>query len=407
MAESYKTILVLTSTFPRWKNDTEPAFIYELCERLGHSFKIIVLAPDAPGAKSHEFLNGVEVYRYKYFFKKFQKIAYQGGILSNLNRNKINYLMLPIFFISQALFIIKLLRRYKVSLIHAHWVLPQAFISVIIRLFFSIRIPVLCTLHGGDLFAKNNVVVSGIMAWTLKKCEHITVVSNAMVDEIVNLGVDRNRISVLSMGVDLLNLFLPRDKCVRDSSTILFVGRLVEKKGVKYLLEALKLVLSRNSQVRLVVIGDGPERKHLESLSVELGIKKNVEFAGSLVHNELAGYYQTATLAVFPFVVADSGDQEGLGLVVVEAMGCMCPVIVSELSVVEDIINDGENGVLVKPGDTKAIAEKILYILNNREISEEMGIKGRQSVLSKYDWTVISDNHAELYLKIVNLFSYV
>ena len=96
-----KRILVITSTFPRWKDDEDPPFVFELCKRLRAHYQVHVLAPHYPGSKTEEYLSGIYVQRFRYFFKPWERLAYQGGILSKLKHYPWQYGLLPFFFLGE------------------------------------------------------------------------------------------------------------------------------------------------------------------------------------------------------------------------------------------------------------------------------------------------------------------
>ena len=355
------SVLVLTSTFPRWEQDKEPAFVFELCRRLTDEFDVTVLAPRSSGSKGFETMSGLRVFRFPYFFKRWENLAtHSGGILNRLKANRLNYLLMPFFLCGQLLAFVKLIRRERFDLIHAHWLIPQGVIAVWGLILSRHRIPLLCTSHGGDLFALKGSIFQRVKRWVMKRSQKMTVVSNAMKDVVVNMGVAPGKVDVIPMGVDLRNTFVPDENVKRSDTEILFVGRLVEKKGVRYLLEALPAVLADFPEARLTVAGAGPMEEELRDLADRLHLSDNIDFLGMVSQNELPPLYQRATVAVFPFVVAKSGDQEGFGLVQVEAMGCKCPVIAGNLPAVYDILVHEENGLLVESGNPYALSKAVL-----------------------------------------------
>ena len=129
-----KTI-VLTSTFPRWKNDTTPSFVYELSRRLANKERaMIVLAPHAEKASKHEFFYGLDVYRFQYFYpSRMQKLAYGTGIIPNAKSIFAAKLNIPFFLLSEYLAAKKLINRYNPDIIHAHWLIPQGIISAYLK----------------------------------------------------------------------------------------------------------------------------------------------------------------------------------------------------------------------------------------------------------------------------------
>ena len=105
-----KKILVMTSTFPRWKGDHAPNFVFELCLHLSSDFEITVLAPHAPGASTDEIIDGIRVARFRYFFEWGESLAYNGGILPNLRSNPLRYAIVPGFLLLQLIALIRLLK---------------------------------------------------------------------------------------------------------------------------------------------------------------------------------------------------------------------------------------------------------------------------------------------------------
>ncbi len=393
-------VLVLTSTFPRWENDPEPAFIFELSRRLCPHFDVTVLSPRTPGSKAVESLDGLHVIRFPYFFQRCEKLAmHGGGILNKLRSNPFYYLLVPFFLIGQLWALTRLLRRERFDLIHAHWLIPQGLIAVIGLILVKQKIPLLCTSHGGDLFALRGNFFQRVKRWVMDKSKALTVVSQAMKKAVVDMGIAPDKVSVISMGVDLRHLFAPDPTVARGTSKLLFVGRLVEKKGVRLLLEAMPKLLAKNSSLRLWVAGAGPLEAELRERAHLLNISDKVDFLGMMSQVQLPVLYRRATLAVFPFVVARSGDQEGFGLVQVEAMGCGCPVIAGDLPVIHDIITHEKTGLLFASGDTQALTDTILRALDNPDLCLSLAREAHKHVVERFDWEVVAGKYARVYEK--------
>jgi len=154
-----RSILVLASTYPRWEKDVEPAFVHFLCRELSSHYRVIVLAPHYPGARRQEEMDGILVYRFRYFFPFAEYLAYNGGILANLKNNRLKMFLLPFFVCSQLFNILRLCRKYEISLIHAHWLIPQGLLATIARRLSCRKVKILCTAHGGDLFSLRSGVL--------------------------------------------------------------------------------------------------------------------------------------------------------------------------------------------------------------------------------------------------------
>jgi len=303
----------------------------------------------------------------------------------------------PFFLVAQLFAISQLHRQHRFDAIHAHWIIPQGLVAALFRLLSRRPPPLLVTSHGGDLFALRGALLTGLKRWILKRANKIAVVSEAMRPTAVELAHDEGKVSVHSMGVDLRNVFTPGDHATGRSGLV-FVGRLVEKKGVSYLIEAMATLTKNDPQLQLTIIGDGPDRATLTRQVANLKLENNVQFIGSVTNIELPEHLRTAAIAVMPSVVAASGDQEGLGLVAVEAMGCGCAVVASDLPAVRDTVIDGETGLMARPADANDLADVLARLLNDDEKRRVLANNGRRYALAHFDWRIIGDKYAALIL---------
>ncbi|GAF94131.1 unnamed protein product, partial [marine sediment metagenome] len=179
----------------------------------------------------------------------------------------------------------KIIKKEKINLIHAHWILPQGILAAFYKKFF--RIPYVVTVHAGDIFPIRNAVFKYFSRFALQNCDYCTANSSYTKRAVLNILKIKN-IEVIPMGVDF-NVFdknkknyTIRKKFNIKDKFILFVGRLAEKKGVKYLIRAIPNVLKRFPDAKLLIVGDGPEKNNVKKLISELGINKNVIFAGKI-----------------------------------------------------------------------------------------------------------------------------
>jgi phosphatidyl-myo-inositol dimannoside synthase len=395
---SKSTVLMLTSTLPRWEGDVEPRFVLDLARHLGDEFDIELLAPHAAGAARFEVLEGIRVTRFRYWIPQWQSVAYEGGISWRLKENPLRLLQVQFFMLSLGWHILRRLSREpRIDLIHAHWIVPQGLVALLARALARRRVPVVCTSHGGDLFGLRGKIWTAIKRWVLRRCDAVTVVSNAMADRVREIAGEVEPV-VIPMGTDLRSLFTPPTEPRRPPfNKLIFVGRLVEKKGVAYLLEAMVRIGTDYPEARLAIIGHGPLREDLEADVAKLGLNTRVSFLGPVPHSQLPSHYQRADVAIFPFVETTSGDQEGFGLVIVEAMGCGCAVIASDLPAIRDAIKDGQTGLTVSPRDVPALARSISKFLSSPATAEEMATNGRERALSRFDWGVTSKEHQTVF----------
>ncbi len=395
-----KSILEMTSTFPRGANDTEPRFIYELCKRLSSNFNIIILAPHSPNAKTKETMDGISVKRFKYFFSKMQKLAYDGGIANNIKQNRLIALLVPFFLFFNCISLIKILRHEKIDAVHAHWVIPQGFVAIVAKFISRKKIPILITSHGGDLYCFDNYLFRKLKVFILNQCEAISVVSTMMKADLISWGIDKNKISILPMGTDIKNTFNCLSQIKRRKNHVLFVGRLVSKKGVDVLIKSIEYISNKITDFQLDIIGDGPEKLHLENLTKKLNLTSKVKFLGPKKHNQLPEIYQQYLISIVPSITADNGDREGFGLVCVEAMGCGCAVIASDYGAIHDIIKHNVNGVIIPQNSPKDLGEAISSLLTNPIAIGSISSNAIKTV-QKFDWNHIAQKYTHLIKSII------
>jgi len=389
-----KKVLVLSSTFPRWENDHEPAFVYELSRRLADHFDVYVLAPHARGSRRDETLGRINIHRFRYAPEIFEKLAYNGGMAINLKSMPLKYLLVPQFLIAEFFAARKLVRKHRIDLVHAHWLIPQGLISVLLRKLSGHKIKTLVTAHGSDIFSYNGTIIRQIKKFVVNNCKNLTVVSNSMKAEIIKMGCT-SQVNVLPMGTDLTKRFVPDNK-LQKPKQIVFIGRLIRQKGVNYLLDAFSKVVEVHPDATLQIIGHGPELESLKVQAKYLGIAKYIKFTGGVVHDEISTYLQSSSIAVFPYCRNKQGGEEGFGLVIVEALGCGCAVIASRQAAIMEIIKDRQTGLLVDEGDPAAISQSILKLLCEPSLRKSLLDAGRNGILKRFDWDHIGQSYITL-----------
>ncbi|WP_325131728.1 glycosyltransferase [Arenimonas sp.] len=384
--------MVLASTYPRWAGDPEPGFVHELSKRLADQFRVIAVVPAAVGAAPRERLEGVDVVRFRYAPRRWETLVNDGGILANLRKARWKFLLLPGFFLSQWLTAARIARREDVRAIHAHWLVPQGLVAWLVHALGRKRVPYLVTSHGADLFALRGRVFTAMKRLVAKRAGAVTVVSAAMRDEMARVGIEASQVHVQPMGVDLAHRFTPRADAARSPGEILFVGRLVGKKGLRHLIDAMPAVIAAHPEAFLTVVGFGPEEAACREQVRALGLESHVRFTGAIAQDGLPALYRRAAVFVAPFVRTADGDQEGLGLVVVEAAGCGCPVVVSDLPAVRDVFAGGyAPAAIVEAGSVEELAHAISGVLANPPDTRDL----RASLLDRFDWAVVAEGYAE------------
>lgn len=381
-------LLVLASTYPRWRDDPEPAFVHELSRRLLDRFRVVVVVPDAPDADPSGMLDGVEVVRYRYAPRRLQTLVNHGGIATNLQRSPWKWLLVPGFVWGQYLAARRILRRREVAVIHAHWLLPQGLVAR--RLSRLHAVPYGVTSHGGDLFGLRGRVSTALKRRVARSSAGMTVVSRAMRDEVARLRLHPPVVRVVPMGVDLAERFVPDPGSPRGARELLFVGRLVPKKGLRHLLDAMPAILAEYPDVTLTIAGFGPEQPSLEAQAARLRVQDSITFAGATPQRELPAMYRRASVFVAPFIRDESGNQEGLPVALMEAVGCGCPVVVGDVAGVRDLLGHAAGDVIVRAEDTLALSSAVIAVLREPAKAMKQARELRETAADKVGWRHIA-----------------
>lgn len=381
-------VLVLTSTFPRYAGDVMPPFVLRLCQALkSEGWESYVLAPHARNLAEQDVVEGVPCWRFRYAPAALETLAYGSGMLANVREARWRWLLLPFYLLSMLLTACFFLWRKKISVVHAHWIIPQGVVGVLLkRIFWWRKIHLVMTAHGGDLHANMGVAVRKLLVWTIRQADVVAVVSEDMRQRAIDLGVAEQKVVLGPMGVDLTSFTPPVVEGQR--SGVLFVGRLAEKKGVTHLLAAFSLLRQRIMDVRLCIVGDGALRQELEAQMKGLSLQAAVDFVGAKTPQEVPGFFQRAAIFVMPSIIASTGDQEGLGLVAAEAMSCACPVIAFDLPAVRDLVVHNKTGLLVAEADEVSLAFEMERLLTDVHLAKELAAAGRQHISDNYSWQV-------------------
>lgn len=381
-----KKMLITASTFPRWSGDTEPRFILDYAKAMKEYYDITVLVPSAPGAENREQLEGVDVVRFHYFpIHQWETLCYPGAIVPRIKQKKIRGLLVPFLLFAM----MRNVKKYSadMDIVHAHWLIPQGIVQTCVD-----GTPYILTGHGGDVTSLNVWPIKQMKIKAIKRARYITTVSSALHENVQ--GLYRNdKSSIVPMGCNTRE-FSP-DRRVKDyfgqgnKKTVLFVGRLAEKKGVTYLIEAMKRV----DDAVLCVVGKGELEQQLKEQAKELGDK--VMFLGPKTHDELPEIYASADVFVAPSITARDGDTEGFGLVIIEAMASGLPVVSSNCGGIPDIITNNVNGILCEEKNIDEIANAINSLICNDNLRERIVAYGKQTA-KQNDYQEVARRYKEI-----------
>jgi glycosyltransferase involved in cell wall biosynthesis len=291
------------------------------------------------------------------------------------------------------------------DIIHIHGHVPGFFLIPFIksvRSIFTVHNPNPWMVRSTSMFkqAFREVAFKSVELKIIKNVDYVIAVSEGLRDELVKrFEMPSEKVKVIPNGVDI-NLFRPKihgyghiiEKYELPQEYVLFVGRLVEQKGLHYLLNAIK-----GTSIHVVIVGDGPLFSYLNTLAQRLGISEQIRFVGAVPLDDLTRIYSAAKLFVIPSVA------EGMALVGLEAMASGLPIIASRIPGMEKIVVDGYNGFLFDVGDVEKLRGYMLLLLKEDvDLAKRMGERSRKIVESQYSWEHIAKKTYMVYQEVIN-----
>ena len=306
--------------------------------------------------------------------------------------------------------LLRAVRRTGMRLIHAHFGVDGLYALDLAR---RAGIPLLTTFHGFDATRSGTALLtSGKPAWIryllgrrrlAREGAHFIAVSGFIRDRLVRLGFPPSRVTTLYIGIDTEKFAPPSGARPTQDRCIVTVGRLVEKKGTAYLVDALARIAPRFPDLTCKVIGDGPLRGDLERRAGSLGLGDRIRFLGFVDNDEVRDHLRRATLFCLPSVTARDGDAEGLGMVLLEAGACGVPLVGTRHGGIPEVIRDGESGLLVPERDPEALAAALSEILSSESLRRRMGVAARRDMEERFDIRTQTRRLEEIYGEIIRM----
>ncbi|MCP4469934.1 MAG: glycosyltransferase [Gammaproteobacteria bacterium] len=242
--------------------------------------------------------------------------------------------------------------------------------------------PVITTVHGHDITKHENARTGhSISRRFFEQVDGVVAVSNFIAEQALARGCPENKLIQHYIGIDLDKFSQPKEESTRPS--LLFVGRLVEKKGCTYLLQAMERLKTRFPELMLTIIGAGNLDTELQREASVRGL--NVVFAGTASAAEIRQHLSRSWLFVAPSITAQSGDAEGLGMVFLEAQALQTPVVSFRSGGLVEAVEDEVSALLSDEKDVAGLAENIATLLENSNLRHDMGLAGRKRVEQHFD----------------------
>lgn len=403
-------ICVFTHTYPRFSGDPVAPFMKDFCKGLAEQNQnVFVLTPyDKLFSVKQDTTKNLKMKLYRYIFPdKLHLLGYSRTLIGDQHLKIIAFFLAPFMFIASFFSLLFLVRKKKIDIISAHWIIPNGFIASLVSKITGI--PVVITVPGSDVYlGKKNFLFRLMTRFAAKQTK--VIVSNSMnyLEELSFLEIKNKKFTEIPYGVDINNFISIRNKrsIMRhllnfslSDRIILAVGRLVEKKGFAYLIKAMSIVEKKIDNAKLVIVGDGTEKNSLKQLAKELKINNKVFFLGKINHLDLPKYYALADIYVAPSIKDKRGNLESHIVALFEAIASGLPIIATKLAVSEKYV-DGKNGYRVSDRDSKSLASAIVKVLSSPNLLD-MG-KHSSYIAKKYlSYQFCTNEYIKIFRRIV------
>ncbi|SQH76833.1 putative glycosyltransferase [Shewanella benthica] len=405
-------IIVTASTYPRWEDDGVPMFVHDQLVFLKKNYPqidITLLAPHHLGARKVEPSDFGTIRRFQYFYPaRYQQLVYP-AIMPNLRNNKWLYLQLPFFMFFQFIALLVLVLKNKPDYIYSHWFIPQGIVGGLVSLITATKH--VYTSHSSDVIIAQKIPLLGplLVRFLTKHSKKVTVVSQRSRAKLESFfsaqdwQLIESKIQIIPMGVDTTSFGkalaskneLKEKYGYKGRNILFFIGRLSEKKGVEYLLDALLQYQETDHSVLLVVAGDGPLMGSLKHKSENLGLTNVIDFIGYTSGIKKLELFKMGDVLILPSIIAEDGDAEGFPVVLMEglASGKLC--IATDVSGADDVLSSGQDGFLINQKSSDEILEALNTINSLSDEEKDSISKNAARKSKKFDWNNIVKQHVE------------
>lgn len=407
-------ILIVTHSYPRYVGDWSSNFIEELCiSYIKSGCEVSLLIPNViEWDRSIADMQGVNLIQYNYLPIKAMQIFGYGNALSNDKKLSLKHLtLIPFIILCGTLKFCKFLKKNKdYDFVHCHWAVPNTIIAVLGRKLLRKKIPIFTSFPGSDVTALTNsgklgsIITNAIIA----KSNYLSCNSNDLRDELVRLGLKKEKIDLVIYGVDSnkkKNDINGREEIrkkyeiKKNEILLLMVGRFVEKKGFSTGLKAMKKILEHFPETKLMLVGDGYLREEYNEIIKFEKISQNVIFTGIVPLDQLVMYYSASDVFLMPSIKQPA---DGLNVVVVEAMACGKPIVATNMGGNELVVFENFNGFLHNEKDFVTLANSVIRLLIDSDLRQKFGENSRLLIESKFNWENISNYYKNQFYKTRN-----
>lgn len=403
-------IVILTHTFPRFFGDSSAPFMGVLAEALSRFAKLYVLIPfdvklTLPTKARYKLLS------FKYaFFQKMHLLGYS-RTLQDDKRIGIKMLLLsPLYILLGSYALLRLIRKEKIDLISAHWIIPNGFISFIVSKIC--KIPYTVTIPGSDIYLASKSKLYFMMAKVAAEGASVVISdSRRYLNQLSNLKIIPKKTLVINYGVNPAkfkirekNIKLMKKLRIRKEETVLLsVGRIVQKKGFVYLIRAAAILKSRNICFKLIIIGDGNQKQKLIDEINKLKLNDLVILTGTIDYHMLSKYYNLADIFIMPSIKDDEGNIDASPVALMEAMLSGLMVVTTEETIDINLSKKNEFLKFTKERNPGQIADGVIYLnsyLKRKRNIKMIKSKIRQASLKQFSALSVAKKYISLFKSI-------
>ncbi len=370
-------ILVATHNYPRFADDPAGAFVRRLAEATvaaGH--EVHVVAPHAPGLPLRIAENGVEVTRFRYAPDSLERVAYRGDLHRATPLSGLGLLGIPAFLAASFLALRRERDRFRPDVVHAHWWLPSGWNAS------RLGVPYVVTLHGSDARLLDRASIFRRLARSVfARAKSVTTVSEFLAADVrAALPTLRTPVVTARMPLDIDHFASGRAVRRLDPPRILYAGNLLASKGIDVLLDAHARLLARGVPCTLKILGEGPHEEQLRMAAAQLGLGQTVSWSHFVGQGAMPNEYGQSTVVVLP----TRGREEGLGLVLGEALLAGCAVIGTPAGGIPEVVRDGVTGLIARDGDAEDLANQLQRLIEEPALRERLIRAGDEYVRAAF-----------------------
>ncbi len=386
MKEKKINILIINYEFPPLGGGGGVA-TYDLALEWVKSANVHVITSSFKGLPSYENINGIHVHRVKIFFRKSRDAATFISMLSYLPAGLIRALSLAL--------------KYKFDVINTHFVVPSGPLGYVISKLFGI--PNVLSLHGGDIYDPSKKIsphrsrfFKSVVRFLLNRADVIVAQSSNTRNNAIEYYAPKKEIQIIPLAFHppVIPKTSRKKLGLHEKDFIcITIGRLIKRKSIDILIRAIALF--DNPAIKLLIMGDGPEREYLESLVKELSLHDRVQFMGFVADEKKFAYLSQSDLFVL------TSMHEGFGIVFMEAMYCGLPIVATNHGGQVDFLIHGENAMLINVGDVEKCAESIMKFYNDKKLYQYCSVNNKKKITTFYAENV-AERYMNIFLTLVN-----